>query len=281
MNNTKESYFNFSYTYIPQYIICLFGVISHLFLLAAFIKDPLKCFRTSGIYFVASLAVSDFLVCVLGSATLSATDKTGFLQHVTNASYCVSVITIFSISLDRYIMISHPIRHRLLMGGKLMAGWIALTWLLGAVYFLTQLIFGITEQDGIIRNCLISLTIVFAVGLYSRSYFALKKQSKNISQQNSTDTIASRNQVMRILKEQRFLTTIILIASIAFVSVVLPVSIFQVFLSLELSESERNVLVGIVTPIYYFNFAINPFIYFIRLPNYRKTFSYLFLRKQF
>ncbi|XP_028415760.1 uncharacterized protein LOC114539332 [Dendronephthya gigantea] len=47
---------------MPMYIIGLYGVVSHVLLLIAFIKDPLKCFKNSATYLVANLAVSDLLI---------------------------------------------------------------------------------------------------------------------------------------------------------------------------------------------------------------------------
>jgi hypothetical protein len=46
------------------YVICAFGAISQVFLIVAFIKDPLKCFRNPATYLIVTLAVSDFLACL-------------------------------------------------------------------------------------------------------------------------------------------------------------------------------------------------------------------------
>ena len=292
MNNSEaETNFTFDYMMLPQYAICLFGVISHILLLVAFLKDPFKFFRNSGTYLVINLAISDFFVCFFGPATTSVTitltiNRTTLKANIlTTSFFCVSVATIFLISLDRYIMVNHPIKRRMLLDEKIVGAWIALAWLSGSVFLLCGMLFGITEQADFIKDCMLSSTIMFAVVLYVGTYLTLKKQSKNISLQNSTNTIASRNQEMRILKEKRFLATIMFIASIAFVSLVLSVIFYRVVLFLTKQRQIKTArsyqaLVGIVSVVYYFNFAINPLIYFIRLPNYRKTFSYLYLRKR-
>lgn len=282
MNKTQESSI-FSIHFIPQYVVCIFGVISHIFLLVAFIKDPFKYFRNSGIYLVANLAVFDFVMCFLGPVKTSETYHVEVFENISVMINYISYVTIFSISLDRYIMVSYPIKHRVLTGGKLMVGWTALIWLLGALIFLKGVIFGSSTEVELIENAILSLIIVLATVLYTKTYFTLKKQSKTISLQNSANIITNRSQETRILKEQRFLTTIILIAAIAFVSNVSSSTIYQFVLATKLYMSNNaiyKILVGISGPIYYFNFAINPLIYFTRLPNYRKTFIHLFLRKR-
>ena len=40
-------------------IFPIFGAVSNVLLLVAFIKDPLKCFRNPGTYLVMNLSVSD------------------------------------------------------------------------------------------------------------------------------------------------------------------------------------------------------------------------------
>ena len=264
--------------------MCFFGIISHVLLLAAFIKDPLKCFRNNGTYLIINLAVSDFIVCLYGLWKINFT-PTEHLESTGSVCYSVSVITIFSISLDRYIIVNYPLRHRVLMDTKVMAGWIVLIWVLGTMYFLKWLMFGMSAKDKAIVNYAFSSLILLAVLLYTGAYFSLKKQSRDISSQNSTNTITTRNQEMRILKNKRFLATILLIAAITFACVVSPVLFYQITRSTkdvgDYNEHNKafKTLYAIIGMIYYFNFAINPLIYFIRFPNYRKTFNCMYLKK--
>ena len=58
------------YSFCPQYVytvtiyhvICISGAI--LQILYAFVKDPIKCFRNSGTYLIANLAIADLLACL-------------------------------------------------------------------------------------------------------------------------------------------------------------------------------------------------------------------------
>ena len=286
---TDKIYFKFNSIDIPSNFMCFFGIISHVLLLAAFIKDPLKCFRNTGIYLIVNLAVSDLIVCLYGPLKINftPTEQTQLYlgRGIGSVCYSVSVITIFSISLDRYIMVNYPLRHRVLIGAKVMAGWIVLIWVLGALYFFKWLLFGRTSQDKRTLICAFPSIILLAVFLYTGTYFSLKKQSRNISLQNSTNTITTRNREMRILKEKRFLATILLIATITFVCVVPPILVHQVTRSTAdvRDYNEHNTafktLQSFMSTTFYINFAINPLIYFIRFPNYRKTFNCMYLKR--
>ena len=123
LGNEFTAYFN-----LPCIIIGIIGVASNVLLLAAFIKDPLKCFRNSGTYLVMNLSISDSVVGLFSS-----------LSHITrkvSVSYpiiyfivfwvvLVSFVSITSISIDRFLVISYPIKHRILVKGKVMISWIA------------------------------------------------------------------------------------------------------------------------------------------------------------
>ena len=61
------------------------------------------------------------------------------------------------------------------------------------------------------------IVIILSSVMYSSTCYKLKKQTRNIALQNSFET---RAQEMRIIKEERFLKTIIIIACIAFLSAV-------------------------------------------------------------
>ena len=90
----------------------------------------------------------------------------------------------------------------------------------------------------------------------------------------------SRAQEIRILKERRFLQTIIIISCAAFVSVV-PSLIFSLFYNwLGLNILAFKIVGAITIFILCLNFAVNPFIYILRLPNYRKHFICFIAEKE-
>ena len=191
----------------------------------------------------------------------------------------MSFVSITSISIDRFLIVASPIKHRILMKTKVMILWILGTWIANFVTPVFKLFTNIHSLSGRQGLCTYSaIVIILSSVMYSSTYYKLKKQSRNIALQNSTE---SRAQEMRIITEKRFLKTIIIIACVAFVCIV-PYMIF--YLSHDsLSLSKDNLfsqVMGTTTFfIFYTNFAVNPVIYILRLPNYRKTFYLIYCRR--
>ena len=115
--NTTASIGNeFSYFFsVPGILVGILGVVLNVLLLVAFIKDSLKCFRSSGTYLMMNLSVSDCLMCLLWLLS----NKTGrissnlillFFFHWIGG---VSFISIASISIYRFLMVIPPIKHRI------------------------------------------------------------------------------------------------------------------------------------------------------------------------
>ena len=283
--NTAASFGNeFSYFSIPRIVICLLGAASNVLLLVAFIKDPLRCFRNSGTYLVMNLSVCDCLTCLL-SLNFFFTPRT-VLHPIPifffNWIGCMSFVSITSISVDRFLIVVYPMKYRILMKGKVMFIWIAAISTVSSVIPIFILLSdddGTGGRTGQALHVFSVIVITLSSVMYSFTYYKLKKQSRNIALQNS---IESRAQEIRILKEKRFLKTIIIVACIAFVSTV-PYLVLSL-LNSYVGFLAKNLLVltisyTVCAYIVLINFAANPLIYILRLPNYRKTFYLLYCRR--
>ena len=106
--------------FLPVYITCCIGILANLMLLIAFIKDPLKCFRNSATYLVGNLAFSDLLVNLISMTRMFLESENEVVAFLHLFSFYSSMWTIFSIALDRYLMITYPFKHRFLMSGEKM-----------------------------------------------------------------------------------------------------------------------------------------------------------------
>jgi hypothetical protein len=187
-----------------------------------------------------------------------------------------SFVSILSVSIDRFLMVTYPIKHRILINGKVMVLWLAAIWIVSFFHIVLRLLDGLKGNDEISNYLIGAIVITLSAVMYASTYYKLKKQSRNIALQNSNE---SRAQEIRILKEKRFLKTIILIACIAFVSVVPSLLFFQIFNSL--GWTNDNLVSVFFMCILNINFAVNPFVYLTRLPNYRKTFYMLYCRRAY
>ncbi|XP_028397081.1 delta-type opioid receptor-like [Dendronephthya gigantea] len=274
------------YTSILPVFICIFGVFAHVFLIVAFIKDPLKCFRNSGTYLVANLAISDLLT--------SLTSLIIFLQRDLADPWCfefltlptvfaslvsisASILTIAAISIDLFVMTVYPIKHRVLMKGKVIFVWLACTWLIStgiaAPVFFPSTMNGVDLPLHILRD-FATAVILFASVMYGLTCYKFMKQTKNFA----LGHISNRQEHIRVMKEKRFLRTISLIACIQIVCVV-PSAIFSNSRTLEASptiDQSSLIPINIFATLFHANFAVNPVVYVLRLPNYRKTFYLLY-----
>ena len=274
----------FTYLNFLSIVIGTFGVVSNILLLVAFIKDPLKCFRNSGTYLIMNLSVSDCLECLMVASSFSlrvtkipkpASQVIEFL-HYWYAGASFGSIT--AISIDRFLMVVYPIKHRILMKGKLIILWLATIWIGSCLFTILSLLCFHTNGKNIGYTFTVIIIILSAV-MYSSTYYKFKKRSRNIALQNSTEC---RAQEIRTLKEKRFLNTIILIACVA-LSCVVPHMIFSVstnLLNFPKDKLTSELIQATTVFIFYVNFAVNPLIYILRLPNYRKTFYLLYCRRR-
>ncbi len=271
-----ENNYQFAYSDLPVFTISVLGVALNVLLLVAFLKDPLKCFRNSGTYLVMNLAVSDCLTCLFAPFFLVTDVIPGWhwiFEFLLMWFGTASFVSIASISIDRFLLVAYPIKHHIKMKRKVIILWLAAIWVLSCTIPLVRLFYGRKGNDQIIGVIIIIISVV----IYTCTYWKLRKQAKNIALQNSRE---SRAQEIRILKEKKFLNTIILIACVAFLCIVPSMVFFQIYDSL---TWWNDILVKIFRQIFrfifYTNFAVNPIIYVIRLPNYRKTFHLLYWRR--
>ena len=271
----------FKYSKLPPSIIAFLGAVSNVLLLVAFIKDPLKCFRNPGTYLVINLSVSDLVSCLfipffLHDIVITGLDSVFEFFVVSFGS--VSLVSIASISIDRFLLVVYPLKHRYLTKGKVMVLWLSGIWLGSSAIPILRLVYSRKSNQMFAVNCSGVIVIVLSAVMYAATYSKLKEHSKNIALQNSTE---GRAQETRILKEKQFLKTIILIAFIAFVCIVPSMIYFQLQESLNFSKDNlvHVILFQITSLIFYANFAVNPLIYILRLRNYRKTFYLIYCRR--
>lgn len=282
MNLTdSKADFNFQFKYLPLHIIGLCGVILHVLLLIAFIKDPLKCFRNSATYLVANLAVSDLMMSSCGPY-LTWVLHSRSLRSIIDISFGVSVITIISIAADRWLMVTYPFKHRYLMNGKKIIIWITFNWILSLVRGVQQdTAFAGANVYKFSIDTYLGVAIILVTGfLYVLTSISLRKQTRNLALHDASGS--NRSQAARLLKEKQFVRTILLVACIAVVGIV-PYTVAEHVRTMKKMRHDETLALEILwcflITFFCFTFASNPLIYFLRLPRYRKTFYLLYWRR--
>ena len=125
-----------------------------------------------------------------------------------HTSFYASILTISSIAVDRYLMVAHPFKHRFLINGKKAAGWIACIWLLGISSPIYYILTGTLGEIGRFKYGLLAAIIGITTIL---TCIALKRQANSLK--NGEGRQAHK---AGIAKEKRFVTTLVIIAAIAF-----------------------------------------------------------------
>ena len=271
--------------YIPCYLICFIGAVGQILLLIAFIKDPQKCFRNSATYLIASLAVSDLIVTVYtpfrATPHYNPSDESTRQQiqwgfQIVAAVLNVSLLTVISITIDRFLLVVYPFKHRYIVSGKTVVVWIMVIWFLGFLPFIKQVIFGMAIYDSYVLIAFNLLTVILTVMFYLLTYCSLRRQARRLAQRNNT-SIESRAATLRVVREKRFLNTIIIISAISVISIT-PLSIYAALVLFNVVHCQLICVECVLYTIYFINFAVNPFVYIWRLPQYRQTFNVLYCR---
>ena len=212
-----KSLSKFELKYIPVHVIGLSGVILHVLLLIAFIKDPLKCFRNSATYLVANLAVSDLIISLCGPYFIWFTHWTSHI--IMSISYGVSLVAIVSIAVDRYVMVIYPFKHHYLMSGKKIIIWITSIWILTSFSAAVEVLLFPFNVYNFFVSLFLAITFILVTGvLYVLMSIALRRQTRNLVLDDAS--CSNRSQATRLLKEKQFVRTILLVACIAFIGIV-------------------------------------------------------------
>ena len=273
---------------LPTYFICLCGIIFHVLLLVAFIKDPLKCFRNSATYLVVNLAVCDLTVCLCIPNMLRTGQRHWIVNIIWQMAAGGSMVTIFSIGVDRYFMVAFPFKHRSFMRGKKIILLITTIWIISSFGLVNNLLISysiadIFSVDSI--NVYIGISLTFGTCLlYTATSLSLRKQARQLAVHATLESGSNRTQEIRRLKEKRFLTTILLVACVEVIGIVPFLVLYEVLKADRPNFREQSPALHDIwhaaSFLFSVTFAINPLIYFLRLPNYRKTFFALYLKRR-
>ena len=124
------------------------------------------------------------------------------MRFIAFALTAAPILTITSISIDRFLLIAYAIKHSRLIKEKLLIIWPACIWLLGITIPAKEVIFGKQSYDWMSISCFIAITVIPSAVMYALTYFKLKKQSRKM--QALQGSIESRAQKIRILKNRYY-----------------------------------------------------------------------------
>ena len=267
-------YIGYNTFFWPLYLVCIAGAISQAILMFCLIRDPLKCFRNSATYLIVNLAVCD-LVVVLQMLSGMFGNRNIWLRSTAHTSFYASILTVVSISIDRYIMVAHPFKHRIYFNGKKVVCWIAFVWV---VSFSCPVSLVLSDNVSIfsdIKYACLAAAIILTISMYTLTIISLKTQAKSLENKDGRQA-----HKFRVTTEERFQHTVMIIAAISVVCLT-PVTIHSQMMGKKIDDTlSHRILDCIFKTLLAINFSVNPIIYFVRLQNYRKTFFIVLCRRQ-
>ena len=264
------------------------SIVANTLLLSAIYCDPLKCFRTVPIVFIANLALADLLTGLIVDP-LYATHAFGIFQ---NEEYTMTltvgdynsyitvnnaIVTVVILLIDRSVAIKKPFMYRRLMTLKTAVIIVAVSWLYSG-FFSTFRLMGMSDEAYILLDthlhvtfAFLSLTCLFRF-IYSNLKTEKRKKLREVCSMEHIDN-ETKEKLQEMKTDKRLLVTIFLILFLFF----LTFSPYAIFIHLEFYCSACHdskvyfFLCKASEPIVYLNSVLNPFIYAWRHENFRKA----------
>lgn len=282
-----------TWNYVVFSVIILCGIVTNSLLLFAIHKDPLRCLRTPTAIFIFNLAVSDLLSnCInFTELLLSIVLKFGRMIAIPNLMgeillfihECLFFSTfpsVFSIAVERYLAVCRPLWHNVHVTRRVCYHWIVVIWLVIFAYTGTvtvSIYFNADLTYYIVQSCFSTLFFAGTILIYILAMYSIRRKRQAID--NITSEVVRHTTKVRLKNQNNFLNTILIVT--LFMTLGLFPSITYLFTLDTTPENSiaMKLLLGTFDTFNLLNYAINPFLYFLRLQKYRKTFLILYWKK--
>lgn len=260
--------------------VCIVAFIANSFVLVVIWKDPKKCLRTRSAMLVTSLLLSDLFAAAIN---MTNTVRDVLFEEIlpkpvgsvivigSYGTLMISFITIFLISLEHLLVITHPIKFKILFTKKWMAWIIASTWL--SCTILLTVVYQLPRKNDLLQSitgCSVLLLIALPT-IYARAFLSLKQQSKAIKAAN--DSAGNSGKQKRISHQRNFLLTSAALV-LAYLLTTAPFTFHQYLKTSQNPDynvRKEDRLGQILWTLLCFNLLLDPFLYCLRIPQYRKS----------
>ena len=263
--------------------VCVIALIMNSFVLVVIWKDPKKCLRARSAMLITSLIISDLIVAVLNIARtiyyiwLKQRLQTEQIRIVLMIGWhdalMVSFLMIFLISVEHLLAITQPIKLKILVTKKLICAIIISTWLgCTAIMAFAYHLPGTNGLFQAITACSVLLVIALPT-IYARAFLSLRQQSKEIKTVDAGCSDKSGKQ-KRIAQQRNFLLTSAVLVLSYFLTC--APSIFYNYLKTSQDANysvrrDNDSLGAFLWITLHFNLFLDPFLYCLRIPQYRKS----------
>ena len=196
--------------------INVIGVTVNALLLLAIYKDPVKRLRNPTRFFVANMALVDLLNSLFNIEELSSHGKnticsTGILKTILllflTYIYHLTFPSVTALALERYLSISRPLWHKVMVTSRNCCISIAVIWFVNCVY--TVLITYLYQPfllTGYALACYLATLLIYFLASIS-----IRRQHSSLATDNTASEYAKRMAKIRLNNQNRFLTTVLII----------------------------------------------------------------------
>ena len=279
------------------------GVLGNVLLIVAHVKDhPLRLLKSPSSHFILSIASADALlsgVFLVATAFTLASINTYWewdtsyhtsvllLLLLTSLLYSALFASYLSLAVERFLSVAYPLWHRVRVTTKVCRYWVIGLWLgLGGFRLIDFALTRIKEtviQSQLTLIVFMCVLLTLTLSVYIASYISIRRQRMELQNRTSMSEITIRTAQIRLENENNFLVTIAIVCFIL-AATVLPF-IIMTFVTIvnatnRLEGDDSKIAVPSYTQwgpfLISLNSAANVFVYFWRLPKYRKTFKKLY-----
>ena len=250
------------------------------------IVNPLKSLRSPFISFLVNLAVADALQ---GAVTIpfviynlmNHTRGLRLTSKVLHALTCISLLSVFFgtivISLDRYIAITRPIEYRVTLSWQRCLKISILIWVISIVSGLMTTYQPYETISFMVYNYFMLVSgIIVMVIVFFRIYRFLKKHEQTYREQLRRASITSTSQ--RYNTEKRVTIVLLIVLSIFMVTYIPALAMLNITnFCFECNCNLRFIFYVTRYILLVLNSAINPFVYTIRMKEFRNSIKALFV----
>ena len=263
--------------------IAVLGAVNNGILLLIFVINPLKTFTSTSTYFIKTLTVADLvtsLMVIIGECiAVSSKSFSRAYYFFSWMSVQISFYLIFIMAIERYIAVHYPLKKQVIVTRERTLVCVFIVCSFSAI------LAGISEIKTIrfyilfSLFCLFDLIVTCVAFVYIKILVSLKKISAEVRRSCRLNSARQLRLGLDKIKEDRQLLIVVLIMLTVLVVTVLPYTLASQVLLVDrlfykdwsLDRDMLRTFAKYYFPVEMINFAVNPIIYAIRLPNYRKS----------
>ena len=282
-------------TVVMMAVFCLVITVGNLMIIAAVVINPLKKLRSPFNYFVVNLAVADSIVGTItmplgiyflcqeflkNKADYRSLEK---IFHITLfASLTASLLCLITLSIDRYIAITFPMKYRSYLTWKKCWFGSSVIWILSLSLPFIYLETGYIDFLMIYINTAVVIAAFTLIITYIGVYKFLRVQTQQMKEITRTTTAETKKLEVKRTFQQKRVTRILLWILLLFLGCYIPGAIiiytlqFCMTCSCESVHVMRDVSFYLLTV----NSCMNPFVYAFQNKHYRHAIMAVWTRSR-